>query len=351
MCAAVRLLVVRPLVDRHQAGEPHQALDPFAVDDMALDRQPRRHPPRAVIRPRQGLPINQRHDRAVFLADLRRSAVDRSAGDRQQSALSRYRQRWSLALDQSAPFRSAHLPSFRDKKSFRPSAGQSAGTEHQPARHWPYPPLRRRRLRKRSSLRPAAASSRRRSGSGEPRTRSPTRRRSARPLPPQGQALDRRQRHLGLERRRVLFACLLDVLLLRHRRCLGAGLHLNQFSRFPGSSSQGIHGSPSVVPKASGLGKSGRGNVPMASPGATANVNHFFGATILAVCQAHPTTPQAWRLHIDCRAADRHQPLHRRGRRQAQAVRLDQIRRGHPRCRPARETSVRSDPLVLAVSH
>src|SRR6266446_7689082 len=75
-------------------------------------------PPRAVIRPCQVLPIDQRHDRAVFLADLGRPAVDRSAGDRQQSALSRYRQRWSRALDQTAPFRSAHLPSFRDKKSF-----------------------------------------------------------------------------------------------------------------------------------------------------------------------------------------------------------------------------------------
>src|SRR5882724_4430002 len=86
--------------------------------------------------------------------------------------------------------------------------------------------LRRRRLRKRSSLRPAAASSRCRSGSGEPRTRSPTRRPSA--------ALDRRQRHLGLERRPVLLACLLHVLLPRHRRFLGAGLHLNQLSRFRG---------------------------------------------------------------------------------------------------------------------
>src|SRR6266478_4951088 len=74
----------RSLVDRHQAGEPHQALDPFAVDDMALGRQPRRHPPRAVIRPGQVVPIDQRHDRAVFCADLGRPAVDRSARYRQQ---------------------------------------------------------------------------------------------------------------------------------------------------------------------------------------------------------------------------------------------------------------------------
>jgi len=63
------------------------------------------------------------------------------------------------------------------------------------------------------------------------------------------------------------------------------------------------------------------------------------------VCQTHQATPQARRLHLDRRTADRHQPLHRRGQRQTQAVRLDQIRRRDPRRRPTRETSVRSDPL------
>src|SRR6266851_1876885 len=113
-----RLAGVRSLVDRHQAGEPHQTPDPFTVDDMTLARQPRRHPPRAVIRPRQVLPIDQCHDRAVFLADFGRPAVDRSARYRQQPALPRYRWRPSLPLDQGAAFRPAHLPSFRDKKSF-----------------------------------------------------------------------------------------------------------------------------------------------------------------------------------------------------------------------------------------
>ena len=74
-----RLARVRSLVDRHQAGKPHQTPDPFAVDDMALGRQPRRHPPRTVIRPGQVLPIDQRHDRAVLLADRGRPAVDPSA--------------------------------------------------------------------------------------------------------------------------------------------------------------------------------------------------------------------------------------------------------------------------------
>src|SRR3984893_4763043 len=46
--------------------------------------------------------------------------------------------------------------------------------------------------------------------------------------------LDRRQRHLRLKRRPVLLACLLHVLLLRHRRFLGAGLHLSQVSHFRG---------------------------------------------------------------------------------------------------------------------
>src|SRR6516165_2669034 len=50
-------------------------------------------------------------------------------------------------------------------------------------------------------------------------------------------------------------------------------------------------------------------------------------------------------VFLDRRTADRHQPLHRRGQRQTQAVRLDQIRRRDPRRRPTRETSVRSDPL------
>src|ERR1700682_5064533 len=42
--------------------------------------------------------------------------------------------------------------------------------------------------------------------------------------------LDRRQRYLRLKRRPVLLACLLHVLLLRHRRFLGAGLHPSQLS-------------------------------------------------------------------------------------------------------------------------
>jgi hypothetical protein len=85
---------------------------------MALHRQPCRHPPRAVIGPRQILPIDQRHDRTVGAADLGWPAVDRSAGDRQQPALLRHRQHRVRALDQRTAFGPAHLPSLRAKKSF-----------------------------------------------------------------------------------------------------------------------------------------------------------------------------------------------------------------------------------------
>src|SRR5213079_173691 len=54
-------------------------------------------------------------------------------------------------------------------------------------------------------------------------------------------ALDRRQRHLRLEPRTVLLACPLHVLLPRYPRFLGAGLHLNHLSHFPGSSSRADH--------------------------------------------------------------------------------------------------------------
>src|SRR6202023_3245777 len=47
-------------------------------------------------------------------------------------------------------------------------------------------------------------------------------------------AFDRRHRHLRLERRVVLLPCPLHVLLLRHRRFLGAGLHLSLLSHFRG---------------------------------------------------------------------------------------------------------------------
>jgi hypothetical protein len=51
-------------------------------------------------------------------ADLGCRPVNRRARHRQQPALLRYRRRRILALDQCTPFRPAHLPSFRAKKSF-----------------------------------------------------------------------------------------------------------------------------------------------------------------------------------------------------------------------------------------
>src|SRR5580700_5169932 len=47
-------------------------------------------------------------------------------------------------------------------------------------------------------------------------------------------ALDRRQRHLRLECCVVLLPCPLHILLPRHRRFLGAGLHLSLLSHFQG---------------------------------------------------------------------------------------------------------------------
>jgi hypothetical protein len=113
-----RLARVRALVDRHQAQQPHQALDPFAIDDMALSRQPRRHPARAIVGPGQIVPIEQRHNRKILRADLGRLSVDCRARHRQQPALPGYRQHRVHALDHRASCRPAHLPSFRAKKSF-----------------------------------------------------------------------------------------------------------------------------------------------------------------------------------------------------------------------------------------
>ena len=111
-----RFARVRAWIDRYQSQQPHQASDPFAIDDMALRRQPRRHPPRAVIRPSQILPIDQRHHCKICGVHLGRLPVDCRARHRQQPALLRYRQRRLHALDYRAPFRQAHLPSFRAKK-------------------------------------------------------------------------------------------------------------------------------------------------------------------------------------------------------------------------------------------
>src|SRR5271163_4271453 len=123
--------------------------------------------------------------------------------------------------------RSARLicRAFVPKNRFRPSVGRSVDTEHRPAPRWPYH-LPMRHPQKQSLHRPAAASSNCRSGSDEPEL---ARQFGDRPI-----ALDRRQRHLRLERRVVLLPCPLHVLLLRLRRFLGAGLHLSLLSHFRG---------------------------------------------------------------------------------------------------------------------
>jgi hypothetical protein len=70
-----RLARIRALVDRRQPQQPHEALHPLAVDVMALGRQPCRHSARAIIGPRQIVPINQRHNRKILRADLGQLAI------------------------------------------------------------------------------------------------------------------------------------------------------------------------------------------------------------------------------------------------------------------------------------
>lgn len=113
-----RLARVRALVDRDQPQQPHQPLHPLAIDDVTLGGQPRHHPARAVIGPSQILPVNQSHDRQILGADFGRLPVNRRARHLQQAASLRYRQYRVLALDHRTPLGSAHLPSFRAKKSF-----------------------------------------------------------------------------------------------------------------------------------------------------------------------------------------------------------------------------------------
>jgi hypothetical protein len=103
-----------------------------------LGRQPCRHSARAVIGPGQILPIDQRHDRAILLADRSPLAVNRGARYRQQPALLRYRQRWVLTLDQGTTSGSAHFAELSCQKNhFRLSAGRSGGTGHRLVLHWP----------------------------------------------------------------------------------------------------------------------------------------------------------------------------------------------------------------------
>src|SRR5205814_2396816 len=170
----------RSLIDRHQRHEPHQTLHAFAIDEMALGGQPRRHPARTVVGPGQILPIDQHHDCMLLLADRRRLAVNRGARYRQQPALLRNRQYQVLTLDQRATFGSAHLPSFRDKKSFSTFNWPICGTGHRPVPRWPRPQPDRRPP-KHPPRRPAAASSNYGSDWGEPRTHWPDRQSSGRP--------------------------------------------------------------------------------------------------------------------------------------------------------------------------
>ena len=71
-----RLAGVRALVDGDQSHQPHQALNPFAVDGEALGGQPCRHAARPVEGPRQILAVDQFHQPEIVRADRSRAAVD-----------------------------------------------------------------------------------------------------------------------------------------------------------------------------------------------------------------------------------------------------------------------------------
>src|SRR3954453_14000862 len=106
------------LVDRHQPHQAHQPLHPLAVHRVALRVQPCRHPPRAVERPGQVLPVNQCHQLQVRGADRRRATIDRGPADVQDPALMGHRQGGMRAGDHRAALGPGYLPSLLAKKSF-----------------------------------------------------------------------------------------------------------------------------------------------------------------------------------------------------------------------------------------
>src|SRR5690242_6370135 len=113
-----RLAGIGTLVDRHQPHQAHQPLHPLAVDRVVLRVQPCRHPPRAVERPGQVLPVDQRHQLQVRVADRRRATIDRGPADVQEPALTGHRQGGMRAVDHRAARGPAYLPSLLAKKSF-----------------------------------------------------------------------------------------------------------------------------------------------------------------------------------------------------------------------------------------
>src|SRR6266404_486340 len=133
--------------------------------------------------------------------------AERTATTSSSASLAATAAMFGITLDQRTPFRSAHLPSFRAKNRFRPSAGQSAGTEDRPAPRWP----------------DRCAAAFENNCSPVPQLLLPvvdlvrmdpelTRQLGDRSVP-----RDRRQRHLRFERRVVLLPYPLHVLLLRCR--------------------------------------------------------------------------------------------------------------------------------------
>src|SRR5690349_6497762 len=113
-----RLAGLGTLVDGHQSHQPHQALNPFAVDGKALGGQPRRHAARPVEGARQVLAVDQLHQPEIVRADRSRAAVDRGPADLQQVALPADGQSGMRAVDHRTTLGPASWPSLLAKKSF-----------------------------------------------------------------------------------------------------------------------------------------------------------------------------------------------------------------------------------------
>src|SRR4051812_24404350 len=113
-----RLAGVGALIDGDPSHQPHQALNPLAIDGEALGGQPRRHAARPVERPRQVLTVDQLHQPEILGVDRSRTAVNRGTADLQQLALTTDGQAGMRAVNHRAALGPAYLPSLRAKKSF-----------------------------------------------------------------------------------------------------------------------------------------------------------------------------------------------------------------------------------------
>ena len=189
LVARRRLRRVRLRSQRRDAHLAHQPLHALAVDRQPLGLQHRGHPPRAQERPRREQLVDPPHQIEVVVVGRRGRPIDARSRDAQDLALSPDRQ--SLGGRDRAilggPARSSSGPPGL-KNPARPSVGRSwRAASRSRVREPPRSPVRRRRQRP-GPPGPEAASSRHRSGSGEPHSVGPDRPPSPAPAPPPGRS-------------------------------------------------------------------------------------------------------------------------------------------------------------------